>query len=299
MPPDAESADGADGSGARTNGWPGVAPPAGWFLHSRANGPADSVPEPDLTAASAEAGDPQEDDTGEWFASPAPDPGESPISWYEGMDDPEPDAEPPAPDREEHREPVGAATTDPAPQMPEVPGGPAGNGTSRRSILAAEPVVNPTRALRGRPGGPGLPPRRPGPGARRVTADRSPWQTSQRLWTEAEIPWDQHPADGLHQPVPADSRAAPDHPGPAPDRPGPAPAPPGPAPVRPEPRTWARIPRRNPPQPPPQQAWPPRRLGRLSKLARRSFRRRGHRSGRRSGSPRVATSGRDPPRPSR
>lgn len=118
--------------------FPGAAPPAGWFLGAAPTGPADSTP-------AADAG---QDLTGEWFAAPAPERGESAISWSAGMDDPDP--EPPAP---------------------------------------AEPVVGPTRALRGRPGGPGLPPRRPVPGSRKAPVDRSPWQTSQRLWTESEIPW--------------------------------------------------------------------------------------------------------------
>src|SRR5271169_3007737 len=61
---------------------PGVSPPAGWFLRSSASSPADS-PQP---------ADAEEGVTGEWFASPAPEPGESPISWYEGMDDAEPSA---------------------------------------------------------------------------------------------------------------------------------------------------------------------------------------------------------------
>src|ERR1700721_528068 len=108
--------------------FPGVAPAAGWFLRSAPVGSADST----------HTADAEEDLTGEWFAAPAPEPGESPISWRE---DPEP--------------PVPAA--------------------ARRPLLAAEPVVSPTRALRGRPGGPGLPPRRPVAGSRRTPADQSPW----------------------------------------------------------------------------------------------------------------------------
>ena len=80
---------------------PGVSPPAGWFLRSPASRSADS-----LQTADAEEGV-----TGEWFASPAPEPGESPISWYEGMDDPEPDAQLPAPAIEE---PVQLAADSPA-----------------------------------------------------------------------------------------------------------------------------------------------------------------------------------------
>ncbi len=167
--------------------FPGVAPPAGWFLRPPASGPADS---PQTAAA-------EENVTGEWFASPAPEPGESPISWYEGMDDPEPAVpaieEPVVPAIEEPVQPAASNENGSAP---------AGPGPSRRSILAAEPVVSPTRALRGRPGGPGLPPRRPGPGSRKSPVDLSPWQTSQRLWNESEIPWDQHPADAGDQPPP-------------------------------------------------------------------------------------------------
>src|SRR5580693_8892676 len=202
---------------------PGVSPPAGWFLRSPASRPVDS-----LQTADAEEGV-----TGEWFASPAPEPGESPISWYEGMDDPEPDAELPAPAIEE---PVQPAAEPPASNG----SAPAGPGASRRSILAAEPVVSPTRALRGRPGGPGLPPRRPGPGSRKAPVDLSPWQTSQRLWNESQIPWDQHPADAGDQPYPPD----PGHPEPGPRRPEPDPRPPAPH-------------RNQPPPQPPQQAWPP------------------------------------------
>src|SRR5260370_5983511 len=137
---------------------PGVSPPAGWFLRSPASIPADGP----------QTVDAEEDVTGEWFASPAPEPGEPPISWDEGMDDPEADAEPPLQASEEPAEPAVSNENGPAP---------AGPGPSRRSILAAEPVVSPTPALRGRPGGPGLPPLPPGPGSRKAPAGPSPAQT--------------------------------------------------------------------------------------------------------------------------
>src|SRR5580693_3609157 len=211
---------------------PGVSPPAGWFLRSPASRPADS-----LQTADAEEGV-----TGEWFASPAPEPGESPISWYEGMDDPQPDAELPAPASEEPVQPAAEPPASDANATNPASNGsaPAGPGASRRSILAAEPVVSPTRALRGRPGGPGLPPRRPGPGSRKAPVDLSPWQTSQRLWNESQSPWDQHPADAGAQPYP-----------PGPGHPEPDPGHPEPGPRRPAPH------RNQPPPQPPQQAWPP------------------------------------------
>ena len=64
-----------------------------------------------------------------------------------------------------------------------------------RPVPAPPPVVGPTRALRGRPGGPGFQPPRPASGARKVPAPRSPWQASHRLWSESEIPWEQDPAN--------------------------------------------------------------------------------------------------------
>ena len=182
--PDATPADA--GPASDDDDLPGVSPPAGWFLRSPASSPAD-IPQ---------TADAEEGVTGEWFASPAPEPGESPISWYEGMDDP-----PAVPAIEEPAVPAIEEPVQPAASN-ENGSAPAGPGPSRRSILAAEPVVSPTRALRGRPGGPGLPPRRPGPGSRKSPVDLSPWQTSQRLWNESEIPWDQHPADAGDQPPP-------------------------------------------------------------------------------------------------
>jgi hypothetical protein len=131
--------------------FPGVAPPAGWFLRSSADDPADRPQGADL----------EENVTGEWFASPAPEPGESPISWDKGMEDPEPDTVPPAPGSEGLIQPA-SAVTEPAANPANAPrnanaasnGNGNGNGSapvrpgpSRRSVLAAEPVVTPTRAL--------------------------------------------------------------------------------------------------------------------------------------------------------
>ena len=173
-PPDAEPVE-----AEADDDWPGAAPPAGWFLRSSANGSAVSQPQAGL-AADPEIGDADENVTGEWFASAAPVPGESPVSWHEGMDDPAPDAEPPASATPEPGEPAASAPAAPASAQAPAPsaapapaaaagggnvtgGGnaasngngsaPAGIGPSRRFILAAEPVVSPTRALRGRPGG--------------------------------------------------------------------------------------------------------------------------------------------------
>src|SRR3974390_3356222 len=41
---------------ADNHDWPGVAPPAGWFLRSAANGSAGRLPEPNLAAANGSAG---------------------------------------------------------------------------------------------------------------------------------------------------------------------------------------------------------------------------------------------------
>ncbi|MGH3151857.1 MAG: hypothetical protein ACRDOB_14200, partial [Streptosporangiaceae bacterium] len=61
-------------------------------------------------------------------------------------------------------------------------------------------MVGATRALRGRPGGPGFHPRRPDARTRKLTASQSPWQISYRLWAESEIPWEFRPGGGPYQP---------------------------------------------------------------------------------------------------
>ena len=102
------------------NDLPGATPPAAWFLRLPANAQAASPPadtfgtgseagepdpgEPDVSeldrgqpdVSEPDPGQPDPAVTGAWVASPAPESGESPISWYEGMDDPGPEAEPPA-----------------------------------------------------------------------------------------------------------------------------------------------------------------------------------------------------------
>ena len=248
------------------NDWPGAAPPAGWFLRSPANG--------------------------------QPESGESPISWYEQASptSPEPDAparrsrdgragsrpragsgesadllvrrhrrsqpapEPPA----ARRRRLAAALPSPLSLLPPATPRPA---RYQRPVLAAPPVVSPTRALRGRPGGPGFQPKRPAPGARKVTAGQSPWQTSYRLWSESEIPWEQHPANDT---PPHDPRSRPR-------------------------RRKAR--RRSKPRPP--QEHGRRRLGRRSsrRPARRSGRSRAGPSGRPRARPSPGPPPRRPPRP--
>jgi hypothetical protein len=158
-----------DGSADDEDGWPGVAPAAGWFLHA---------PEQNGWGGTAPIG-------GDAVPLPrqAPD-----SSWPET-------AESPAP---AHPDGAGAAVS-----------ANAGNGSSSAGAWSApadgspaEPVVSATRALWGRAGGPGFRPGRPGPGSRRAAAATSPWQKSQGLWREEGIAWEQRPAESARQPLP-------------------------------------------------------------------------------------------------
>ena len=156
---------------ATEDDWPGATPPAGWFLRSPANGQAASPPRTVPVLAPTQASPTQPcwaqasptQVTGAWVASLAPESDESPISWYEGMDDPGPEAEPPVAVADELPEPPVAPVTPIAPVTPAT----ARTGPRQRPVLAAPPVVSPTRALRGGPGGPGFQPKRPAPGAKR------------------------------------------------------------------------------------------------------------------------------------
>ena len=124
--------------------WPGVAPPAGWFLRPSGDG------------------------------GPAEAPGQVAVA------DPAPDM-------------TAGPETDGLPGEPAGTGGPH-PGTPRLASRPDQPVVGATRALRGRAGGSGFQPGRPGAGSRRAQADVSPWQRSQCLWRESDIRWQPDPA---------------------------------------------------------------------------------------------------------
>ncbi len=191
--------------------WPGVAPPAGWFLRR----PGDSDLSPgsagrparyDLPASAVEHERDEHgehDETslaGEWFS-----PADADISdddedendddeYYDDALDAQiiPSAEEPA---EEPAEPAG----------PAVPGDLESNGpwpvlqprsASEQALSPhrdpngswALPTTGATMAPQARPGRPGYAePARPATAA-------SPWQRSQRLWGESGIEWEQHPA---------------------------------------------------------------------------------------------------------
>jgi hypothetical protein len=82
--------------------WPGAAPPAGWFLRSQAGADARG---PNGTARPAMDDGAAGTLAEEWFAPPALDTDESPISWYQDMDDTEGDGQPLASAGEEPDEP--------------------------------------------------------------------------------------------------------------------------------------------------------------------------------------------------
>ena len=95
------------------------------------------------------------------------------VSWHEGNGGPRAGRGTSDLASEESGEPVaGTATSGPAPAPSEVPSPRDGSGPRR--LAPAPPVLHPGRRAggrpdpgsAGRPGGPGLPPRRPGPGAK-------------------------------------------------------------------------------------------------------------------------------------
>ena len=187
----------AESAADRSGSWPGVAPPAGWFLHSAQSLPADSgKPANDAPAEPELLAEP------EFLAEPEPAAPASP--WPNARAVPSPT-----------REPDGSWSSPLTPKP------------SRRTL-------DPTQARYGRAGGPGFQPTRTDqPGSQGASTEGpglSPWQRSHQVWTEAGIEWERRPAPQLPW-RPTGSRSAA---WPAAVRPGRTPVPLG-APVYSEP----------------------------------------------------------------
>ena len=217
--PAGQAADGpaADESATDDNSWPGVAPPAGWFLRAPQPPPAASPESASPESASPESASPEnaaaQDAGGAAPAGPEPrDPAPpEPVS-------PRPDAGP--------WHAVGAV---PSPRRE-----PDGSWSSPLTPKPAPRALGATQARHGRAGGPGFQPSRsaspatPGmatPGmATPGPPGPSPWQRSHQLWSEAGIQWEQRPAAPQRQyqrpapPQPQDQRQAPPSLPPAPPR---------------------------------------------------------------------------------
>ena len=203
--------------------WPGVAPAAGWFLRTPDEDGRDD-------AAPIQAGL---------------------VPWP----------------RRESDSAMTPSSGFPAPAPQNGAGASGGNGSKAAGAwsvsgagLPAEPVVGATRALWGRPGGPGFQPGRPGPGTRREPVEPSPWQKSQGMWRESGIQWEPRPAESTPPMRPAEGAP----PRPAESTPLPRPAegaPPRPAESTPLPR-------------PAEGATPPRPASRRSTRASSSSRAR-------------------------
>ncbi len=146
------------------NSWPGVAPPAGWFLRL-------PQPPPPASPASASPASP---------ASASPDIASPDIA---SPDDASPDS----------ASPWRAVSPVPSPRRE-----PDGSWSSPLTPKPAPRALGATQALHGRAGGPGFQPSRsaspasPGP-ATPDGAEPSPWQRSHQLWSEAGIQWEQRP----------------------------------------------------------------------------------------------------------
>ena len=192
--------------------WPGVAPPAGWFLHPAQSPPAAHQERTSAQDAPLGARDQPGQRSALRVPAPAPAPdtgfpfsntaaehrptqarvGDAPAraSRQVGPRQPEPHgtARPPAPGRT------------PAP-CPRPPASRDGSWSSPLTPKPARQPLGPTQARYGRAGGPGFQPTRSdqagpqdagaeGPGL-------SPWQRSHQLWTEAGIEWERRPAPQL------------------------------------------------------------------------------------------------------
>ncbi len=184
-PEPAVAAPAADG-----DSWPGVAPPAGWFLHA---------PEPPPAAQPERAPEPP----------PAAQPEHAPAA----PASPRPTASP---------WPTGGAWPNASP-VPSPIREPDGSWSSPVTPKPAPRALGPTQARYGRAGGPGFQPVRSGQprtqgagsqgagsqGAGSQGAGLSPWQRSHQLWTEAGIKWEQRPAPQPPHPRPVTARQAP------------------------------------------------------------------------------------------
>jgi hypothetical protein len=212
--PPAEPADPGAGEPAAEDGsWPGVAPPAGWFLHAHKPFPAARAEDGPATPDTADEADAElERITSEPLAPEFHEP-ELPGS---ELSEPEfPGSKLPAPEPGAPPEiPRAASRSDGHPRLSPGPSVSPGSGVSPSSVawlwpgahstvvpsprrepdgswsspLTPKPApqpLGPTQARHGRAGGPGFQPARPD------SSGGSQWQRSHQAWTGAGIQWEQ------------------------------------------------------------------------------------------------------------
>jgi hypothetical protein len=225
--------------------WPGVAPPAGWFLRRPGENDPSSAPARGDLAASV-----TEDAAGEWFS-----PGDGPdadvsedgydehdeYGGYDEAEDDDPLAAGTSPAAEESQVPPGDLESNgPWPVLqPRAASQPPPSPHRDPDGSWAQPAIGAIMALQGRAAGP----RHTEP----ASAPASPWQRSQRLWGESGIQWEHRPAAA---PQPHSYPPQPRQPQSYPPQPGPAPRPPagrhirsGPRPVEQPNASWPGNPR--------------------------------------------------------
>ena len=179
-------------SAADDNSWPGVAPPAGWFLRAAQPPPTTSPGGASPESASPESASPEStspESTSPESTSPG---GARPESTNAGGASPEAAG------------PWRAGSAVPSPRRE-----PDGSWSSPLTPKPAPRALGPTRARHGRAGGPGFQPTRSAspatpdaaaPGTATLgapsqnTSESSPWQRSHQLWSAAGIQWEQRPA---------------------------------------------------------------------------------------------------------
>jgi hypothetical protein len=194
----------ASAAAAADDSWPGVAPPAEWFL--RASRPRPPVPPEDAPAPAATAASKPPAPAAPESQAPAASESQAPAA-------PESQASTP-PAVPASPWPSAAAWPNARP-VPSPVREPDGSWSSPLTPKPATRPLGPTPARYGRAGGPGFQPARPGqPGPRDPAL--SPWQRSHQLWTEAGIEWEQpappprvaHPRSPAPPPVPRPRAAA-------------------------------------------------------------------------------------------